>query len=162
MTWEERDEQTYEDKSSWERGEWDNEPDRIEWRHNGRPCLIVRNNSGALCGYASVAEGHPRFGQKDRGELDCHGGVTYEDFCVEGGKICHVPKPGEPDRVWWFGFDCAHSGEYSAMAYPEDLRRRFHNEPWERYCSVGYVRRQVEQLAEQLDRIGRGEPAREE
>lgn len=162
MTWAEREEQTYKDKSSWVRGEWDDEPDRIEWRHNGTPCLIVRNNSGALCGYAAVSEGHPMFAKSDEGcQLDCHGGVTYEDFCVEGGKICHVPKPGEPGRVWWFGFDCAHSGDYSGMSYPEGIRLR-HPEGFERYRSVGYVRNQVESMAEQLVRIGQGLPARDE
>ena len=162
MAWEQREEQSFRDKSDWERGEWDEEPDRVEWRHNGRPCLIVRNNSGALCGYAAVSEGHPMFGKEDRGTLDCHGGVTYNDFCVEGGHICHVPKPGEPDRVWWFGFDCAHSGDYSAMSYPEEMRRRYmRNEQWESYRPIGYVRHGVEKMAEQLDRIELGEPEEE-
>jgi len=26
----------------------------------------------------------------------------------EAETICHVPGPGEPDRVWWVGFDSSH------------------------------------------------------
>ena len=28
----------------------------------------------------------------------------------EASFICHIPGPGRPKDVWWFGFDCAHSG----------------------------------------------------
>lgn len=36
--------------------------------------------------------------------IDVHGGITYAS---EGGKY---PEP-ESDPSWWFGFDCAHSGD---------------------------------------------------
>lgn len=42
-------------------------------------------------------------------EIDVHGGLTYAAGC--SGHICHVPAEGEPDNVWWFGFDCAHAGD---------------------------------------------------
>lgn len=38
--------------------------------------------------------------------LTVHGGLTYSNMC--SGKICHVPEEGRPDKVFWFGFDCAH------------------------------------------------------
>src|SRR5581483_7299765 len=104
------------DKSIWPRGEWDDEPDKKQWqdKETGLPCLIVRGGGGALCGYVGVSEGHPFFG-KDYGDiddnLDCHGGITFADFCAhtndESRHICHKPDPGEPDRVWWLGFDCS-------------------------------------------------------
>lgn len=49
------------DKAAWPRGEWDDEPDRLEWRDaaTGLPCLVVRNHSGALCGYVGVGPTHP-------------------------------------------------------------------------------------------------------
>lgn len=159
------------DKSKWARGEWDSEPDKVQFedRETGLPCLIVRTlHSGHLCGYVGVAEGHPLFGKSyseriacDRDNLtlgkkspmvvlteafadddssarvdsvlDVHGGITFTAFCDEahgeGRGICHIPAPGEPDRVWWFGFDCAHyndlspsrdcfgGGEYRNVAY---------------------------------------------
>lgn len=44
-----------------------------------------------------------------------HGGLTFARHCAEGEPdhgICHRPEPGEPDHVWWFGFDCAHCDDY--------------------------------------------------
>ena len=52
------------DKSSWGLGPWMNEPDKKQWQdaETGYPCLIVRNNGGALCGYVGVPESHPLYG----------------------------------------------------------------------------------------------------
>jgi hypothetical protein len=178
-TWESRAESNHADKATWRRGEWDNEPDRIEWRWQGPPrlaCLIVRGPSGALCGYVGVPPGHPYHGKEYNGlDVDVHGGLTYAEACVEGGHICHVPQPGESDEVWWLGFDCAHSGDFSGMKYgPEDpavVERPdlFGGGPrltswggYERYCSVAYVRHEVERLAQQLCRVAKGLPAEEE
>ena len=142
------------DRSTWPRGEWDNEPeDRIEWRSSdGVPCLMVRSRMGAWCGYAAVGPDHPWHG-KDYGHddvsVDVHGGLTYANRCqAGGGPICHVPLPGEPDPVWWFGFDCLHLGDmYPGEGYRID--------PMSSYRSREYVRRQVESLAEQLVEAGR-------
>src|SRR5437868_461399 len=91
-------------------GPWDNEPDRLEWRHAGLPCLMNRNRSGVWCGYVAVPPGHPFHGASYDDErtydLPSHGGLTFSSTC--SGEICHVPQPGEPDDVWWFGFDCNH------------------------------------------------------
>lgn len=98
------------DKSSWERGPWDSEPDKKQWldQATGLPCLIVRNPMGALCGYVGVTKNHPAFG-KSYGDddacvegLEVHGGITFADFCSHGDEctsICHVVEPGENDRV---------------------------------------------------------------
>ncbi len=103
-------------RENWPAGPWDAEgpEDRIEWRHKGVPCLMVRNLMGAWCGYAAVGPDHPWHGKDYSHEdvnVDVHGGLTFADKCQEGGKICHVAQPGEPDPVWWFGFDTAHSGD---------------------------------------------------
>lgn len=147
------------DKSEWPRGEWDDEPDKIQWQDEttGLPCLIVRGPAGALCGYAGVAEGHPCFGKEysdcqpvtpiaEGAEHYIHGGLTFSDFCAETKDetrhICHAPAPGEPDHVWWFGFDCAHSGDVMP-AYGYDSAGYT-------YKNVAYVKEQVRQLARQL------------
>jgi hypothetical protein len=135
-------------KSSWPPGPWRDEPDREEWRANGFPCLIVRGPSGALCGYVGVPPGHPWHG-KDWGDLDgvhVHGGLTYSDRCQENGEICHVAKPGEPEDVWWLGFDCAHSGDQcpAMLVSPVGFYQS-----GEIYKSITYVRTEVESLSEQ-------------
>lgn len=72
-------------------GPWKDEPDRVEWRCLGFPCLIVRNNSGALCGYVGVPPAHPWHGKKyDEVGAEVHGGLTYSRPCEEGGNICDV------------------------------------------------------------------------
>lgn len=146
---------------------WETEEDRYEWRdeRTGLPCLIVRNPEGALCGYVAVPPGHPWHGvaysdcmstprcaepwceHLPQERLRVHGGLTYSGRCE--GYICHVPAPGAPDDVWWFGFDCAHAGDLVprlSEIYPGE---RWHCE----YRDVTYVRAEVALLAEQLAEI---------
>lgn len=144
----------------WPSGEWDDEPDKVHWKDaaTGLDCLAVRNpRRGNWCGYVAVTEGHPAFGNGYSDvDADVHGGLTFADFCqeTEGPHrgICHVPFPGEPDRVWWLGFDCAHAWDYC----PED--KRLADEKGgcftigydETYRTLGYVRMHCRNLAHQL------------
>lgn len=144
-------EEKWVDRTDWDSGPWDDEPDRIEWRSQGMPCLIVRNGSGALCGYVGVPPGHPWHGKGyDYADASVHGGLTYADKCQAGGHICHVARPGEPDDVWWLGFDCAHSGDvspkYTALAKKNPIFTPGRNE---RYRDARFVRGEVESLARQ-------------
>lgn len=106
------------DKSSWGDGPWQTEPDRLEWKHAGMPCLMIRHpHLGHWCGYAAVPPGHPLYGQgSDDVDLEAHGGVNYASRCH--GVICHQPEPGEPDDVYWFGFDCGHCFDCSPGMRP--------------------------------------------
>lgn len=108
------------DKASWGDGPWQSEPDKEQWADEatGLACLLKRNRGGALCGYVGVPAGHPWHGRdwSDLGGVDVHGGLTYSDLCQdgpEGETICHVPAPGEPEPLWWLGFDCAHAWDIS-------------------------------------------------
>lgn len=148
------------DRTGWPAGPWDSEPDRIEWMTKaGLPALMVRVDHGAWCGYVAVPPGHPDHGKHYRDvedTIDVHGGLTYADKC--SGKVCHVPAPGEPDDVWWFGFDCVHSGDLAPgmggrMLSPLSVFG-FGGSATDGYGStyrdVAYVRREVEGLARQL------------
>lgn len=166
------------DKSDWAiRGEWDNEPDKVQWQDEatGLPCLIVRGPAGALCGYVGVPEGHPLHGvgysecPKGCGEDHCshspestinaHGGLTFADSCNPKAKedrgICHKPAPGEPDHVWWFGFDCAHAGDFCPMFEGRYYTKSTLGMPtgWGtvvEYRNIAYVTEQCRGLAQQL------------
>lgn len=151
------------DKSSWYRGPWDDEPDRVEWRcsPSGLACLIVRNaDRGFLCGYVGVPPGHPDHGRDFYDvNVEVHGGLTYSDRCQDGGKICYVPRAGEPVDVWWLGFDCWHAGDYGRMVGPHsglagqlvaDLFPPL-EESGDVYRNIAYVRTEVEALARQLE-----------
>lgn len=150
------------DKSSWGDGPWLTEPDKEQFTDEttGLPCLVKRGPVGSLCGYVGVAEGHPWFGmgyddvRTAEGEYpEVHGGLTFADFCHEGPEestICHVPGPGEPDRVWWLGFDCAHAWDLSPGMRAEltGLGTPRHDLD-ETYRDVAYVKAECARLAEQ-------------
>lgn len=228
---------SYTDKSEWGPGPWQHEPDKAQWTTaSGLPGLIVRNPSGALCGYVGVDSGHALFGvayDEDAAILDgafsrrmeqpvgehppllllagllfgaepkqspetvftVHGGLTFSDPCHEPTReawerwrvsmltrrdesvlhprgdmaeawrergdqvedyekfsawvseraICHVGG----EKVWWFGFDCAHCDDLSpkyASYYGASFDRGV-------YRDISYVRSEVESLARQLAEI---------
>lgn len=146
------------DKTGWGPGPWDEEPDKVHWvdAATDLDCLMVRNrHSGNWCGYVAVTEGHPLFGvdYQEAPSFDVHGGLTYANFCMEGDDesvgVCHVPLPGRPDHVWWFGFDCAHSCDLRPAA---EMRDRAHGWPsmGGTYRDRSYVEGEVRSLAKQL------------
>lgn len=141
-------------------GPWRFEPNRIEFRSSGLPCLMNRNSFGAWCGYAAVPPGHPchglRYDAPELSEIRVHGGLTFSGGCE--GHICHVPKPGEPDDVHWFGFDCSHVFDLapSHLSFPKPIQELLKDQSV--YRSVGYVRRHVKHLAYQLACMG-GRPS---
>lgn len=128
-------------------GPWSDEPDKVQWIDEATDldCLIVRNHMGALCGYVGLPPGHSLhglgYGEIDE-DVDVHGGLTYAAPCQEDGTICHVPEPGRPADVWWFGFDCAHAGDIVP-----DFRFTFHGDT---YRDIAYVRAECAALAAQL------------
>ena len=192
------------EKAEWPHGPWTDEPDKVQWidEATGLDCLIVRNGSGALCGYVGVAPEHPLHGVDYDDDacprFDVHGGLTFADSCTEptrelwnrvrmavraqqgearrypqgdsarraktmtpfmaddsyeawrehaqGTLICHVPEPGRPANVWWFGFDCAHLGDVMPGCIERGLCDAYEN----LYRSIDYVTREVASLARQL------------
>ncbi len=156
------------DKKSLGNGPWQQEPDRLEFEAHGLPCLAVRNAMGSWCGYVAVSEGHPfyeyEYNQCTKGnclenscehspeaKIDVHGGLTYSQKCE--GPICHVPKPGEPDNVWWFGFDCSHAYDLTPRLH-KFQSKNFPASPFlkltEIYRDMNYIRKETTRLAKQL------------
>jgi len=150
--------------------EWETEPDRVDFEHAGYPCMILRSPvTGALCGYVGVGKEHPLYEKDystfyDEGiKINVHGGLTYSDKC--NGHICHEPKPGQSDNIWWLGFDCAHACDVSpAMLEVRTLARKtgFKSplglsdeqidemyEQMETYKNIAYVTEECKNLAEQ-------------
>jgi hypothetical protein len=137
------------DKSKWGPGPWQGEPDKVTFEHAGFPCIVFRASPGGnLCGYVAVPPGHPWHGKdfalstEATPEPRVHGGITYGDRCH--GKVCHVAKPGEPDDVWWLGFDTAHAGDLSPVS-----SRRHHSFGRDEYRTIEYVASECRSLAEQ-------------
>lgn len=155
------------DKSSWGDGPWQGEPDKEQWQDEatGLACLVKRSHfGGSLCGYVGVPEGHPWHG-KGYSELEdvvgVHGGLTYADLCQEDGPegetICHIPGPGEPEPLWWVGFDCGHAFDFApgmaarerAMGIPP--MPDFKGLPRVTYRTIAYVKSECAALARQAE-----------
>lgn len=141
--------------AGWPSGPWDDEPDKMQWPDpaTGLPCLAVRNPyAGNWCGYVGLPPDHPLYGKDYRGlSFEVHGGLTFANKCApsqdEAKGICHTPAPGEPDHVWWFGFDCAHFGDCS----PRDAHTAWDGSGClPRYCTLAYVQNQCAHLAAQV------------
>jgi hypothetical protein len=133
------------ESAKWPDGPWRGEPSRDEWRHAGFACVIHRSGAGIWCGYVGVPPGHPAHGKGYDDDalagVQVHGGLTYAQDC--SGCVCHVPAPGEPDALWWVGFDCGHAGD----AMPANLFREIGGES---YKDVAFVKAETCRLAEQL------------
>ena len=167
------------DKTTWGPGPWQQEPDKIQGVDDatGLPVLAVRHpRSGHWCGYVGVPEGHPVFGldydaadalgpEHDdggwRGFL-VHGGLTFADTCQDDPEakehgICHIPQPGESDRVWWLGFDMCHAWDRSpgreamlrSLGMPNALQGT------QKYQTLEYVQEECTKLARQLHDVRR-------
>lgn len=118
---------------------WMQEPGYAEFTLNGFTCVIRRPfDKGHLCGYVGLPEGHKSFG-KDYKEIeaDVHGGLTYSEFEVQ-----NYTGP----ELWWIGFDCHHSGDYSE----DDRKFRFLFDNDATYRTFGYVFAQLQSLTSQL------------
>lgn len=134
-------------------GPWAGEPGRVDWRHDGMPCLLRRNRMGVWCGYVAVPPGHPLHGAgHDVPGVSVHGGLTYSARCdgAEGIGICHVPGPGESGDVWWFGFDCAHGGD--AIPSMPEFGVWASEGQQAAYRDLAYARAETEHLADQLSK----------
>lgn len=160
----------------WPDGPWMAEPDREIWidEATGYDCLVRRHeDSGHLCGYVAVPKSHIMSGvawsvylddaeteeellelfrkKKALDGLDVHGGITYGNECsgdpVLG--VCHVPRDGGEDEVWWLGFDMAHYNDLR----PETLHYealRLGYEPHGVYRTFDYVKAECVRFAAQL------------
>lgn len=142
-------------KSKWGEGPWQNEPDRLEFRAHGFSCLLKRHmHFGFWCGYVGVPPGHPWHG-KGYGDVHghAHGGLTYAALC-DGDQehgICHRPEPGEPEHVWWIGFDCGHAFDKApgAVAFSKSVGIDITHHYKDTYRDIEYVKSETAGLAEQ-------------
>lgn len=143
-----------EDKTTWGEGPWQSEPDRKLWRDpsTGLHCLAHRNMMfGHWCAYVAVPPGHPAHGKEyDAIDIEVHGGLTYGAECQ--GHICHIPPKGEPDNVWWLGFDCGHCCDVSPASAKRDALRgwTFSFDRESSYRTLSYVEEECARLAKQL------------
>lgn len=134
------------DKSTWPRGEWDDEPDVLDWEINGLRCHIERMPWGNLNGYVGVPPGHELHGryysdddQWPEEMPNVHGGLTYSGEW-EG-----------TDDYWWFGFDTTHAFDLQPN-FPSIVSRGHTGT----YRNLEYVKKEVEKLATYITLLSTG------
>lgn len=118
-------------------GPWHLEPSLVQFTSHGFPCVVLRTHSGHLCGYVGVPADNPYAqGHLNPETLKVHGGVTWSKL--------YDSKPGpQANDLFWIGFDCAHSGDFS----PElDKRVPLGGT----YRNIGYVTAECCALARQI------------
>jgi hypothetical protein len=149
------------ESKGWGDGPWQQEPDYITFDHSGRTCIMHRNQLGGWCGYVSVAPGHPYYGMQPASMFAAERmlyvpyvnqfprtrHINYASKC--NGHVCHTPKPGEPDDVWWFGFDCIGSDDIVPAFMLMYSQRMLLNERAV-YRDEEWVRQQLKDMAEAM------------
>lgn len=143
----------------WASGPWDDEPDRVLWHDGDMVCIARRGMSmGAWCGYVGVRPDHPWYGKHyvELEHVDVHGGLTYAATCApethDGCEfgVCHTPEPGEPDDLWWLGFDCGHAGDRVPSPYRGPMFWGMGDMGGgHEYRDLDYVRAEIRSLAQQ-------------
>ena len=135
-------------RDKWSEGPWLEEPDFRVWSSNELPCVISRNGVGAWAGYVGVSRGHKYYqvGYDEIKDVRAHGGLTYSG--VTNGLIRRAynaiyAKPSS--RLWWLGFDCAHSFNTVPHKLMADLKNDV-----ESYVTYDQAIGLTEDLAEQL------------
>lgn len=124
---------------------WETEPDSDRWLDpdTGLQCIAARGPLGHWCGYVGVDSEHPFYGANYSDNcwpggptlesiLRCHGGLTYSE---------PWHKPEDMPHLWFFGFDCAHSGDcIPQLDYTHELP----------YRNLEFVKAECTRLAQQL------------
>ena len=89
------------------------------WEYKGRKCLVLRIN-GHYCGYGETklnGVGYSKeFGSYETSpgsNISPHGGLTF------AGKHNELPNNPFDKDIWYFGFDCAHAGDYVDFGFME-------------------------------------------
>lgn len=149
----------------------------------GFRAVIVLPDIGHHCGYVGIPPSHPLHGKNYGDVCDClvfpsdesmgkrgvipifcsngeatpdavfdvHGGINFS-----GGDSDY---PAKSTDLWWFGYDCGHSGDGRSESYLKTMEERYPNQPFmwtDRgvFRDVDYCISECESLAQQLvDRV---------
>lgn len=155
------------------------EPSYALFKHQGMFCLMQRNYSGCWCGYAAIEPSHPLYGKHyhdkvlvpDINNIKYNGnviglftlrseaelGILPIDMAIEVHCGLTFAKPHAPGiynkelgDLWWFGFDCSHSGDlhpYKCIFGDPHLDRENEQDVYRDY---EFTHAQVIRLADQL------------
>ena len=115
----------------------------------GLPCLLMRNTSvGTWCGYVGVPKNSRLNSKRHYTSSNSENGISplekaIYDISVHGG-LTYSGRRKKGDDTWYFGFDCAHSGDL--MIYSLDTEG-------DTYKNKQFVIEECLNLARQLNEI---------
>lgn len=96
----------------------------------GLRAIVISHPFGHRCGYVGVSKSNGLFAIDYSGIFDqigVHGGLTFSDYFLSISN-----------DLWWFGYDCSHSNDYSKLN-PGGVKR-----------TLEYCIEECEHLASQL------------
>lgn len=93
-------------RTGWIAGEWDNEPDQIEWRCGNTYCIINRLEAGQLSGFIGVTNQHQWYG-KFGSELE----LMCPALLVPDRPLTCGLRSMEDQSVWCVGFTYGLDGD---------------------------------------------------
>lgn len=93
-------------------------------------CIRRHSNFGHLCGYVEVPDGL----DIDIDEIDCHGGITFNDRCDV------FPTDG-----YYIGFDCLHYDDWDPFSAKQVIAE-YHNT----YKDSEFVLNEIKNIIKQL------------
>lgn len=164
-------------KETWPPGPWHDEPDEKRWTDEttGLECLVHRGPSGAWCGYVGVPEGHPAHGKdyyrsdfpledvlSGKAMKDVHAQHQINSIEVHGGMTYAGSDELRSTDRHWFGFDCAHAGDFCPKY--DDISKLGRDTGWgtkEEYRTMDYAMSETASLARQLAAITAKPPSTE-
>ena len=111
--------------------------------YKGLRLIGIFGDRGYRCGYVGVPKENKYYG-KDYMDMDfisCHGGLTFSSSTENSTYPIS-------SNLWWFGFDCAHSGDLVGYLfdYPEMIKDNT-------YRDKEFVITECQNLAKQLKEI---------
>jgi hypothetical protein len=118
-------------------GEWIEEPDLVEFDHEGIRCRVRRNPYfGNLCGYILLPPNHIWCGKNYYDlDVDVHGGLSYAEYEKDG---------------FWIGFHCGHVSIDCIPVYKmEDIYRMLSIKPT--YKNIYFVIDACKYMVEQAN-----------
>ena len=135
----------YVDRTGWDHGPWDREPDAEFWREGDYYGFALRNpERGTWCGYAAVPPGHPQWGAS----ADATGLQGPREYTF-AGRASDLPEHfnlGQGAEGYWaFGFHCAYGhDDWPGVRQFGDFPRLL------KYRKLSYVKGLVQETIAQL------------
>jgi hypothetical protein len=115
-----------------------------EWKQGDIVCRVIGGPFSNFNGYVGLPKTHPKWGKsynelyEEETYIEVHGGLTFAEQGNENSL--RFPNP----KLWWFGFDTLHSGDYVDYGCGSGYEKQGH------FWTKEEVAAEVESMAKQF------------